>query len=158
MNANAVGKKFAEVDRAYLAGLIDGDGCIMATIEKHRAKKFGYRIRIELKVTQKEPHLLEWLFKRYQCGRVTRNRSTFDWIVRDKFDTKCLLEFIRPYTKSKRKQVDIALQILAMSDFTRAQLLKAARLADSLSKFNVRSKNRRKNYATMIKADFSSND
>jgi len=158
MNANAVGKKFAEVERAYLAGLIDGDGCIMATIEKHREKKFGYRIRIELKVTQKESNLLEWLFQRYQRGRVTQNRSTFDWIVRDKIDARYLLEFIRPYTKSKREQVDIALQILAMSDSTRAQLLKMARLADALSKFNVRSKNRRKNYATMIKADFSSND
>ena len=158
MNASAVGKKFAEVERAYLAGLIDGDGCIMATIEKHSEKKFGYRIRVEVKITQKESILLNELFRKYKMGRVARNRSTFDWIVRDKIDGRYLLEFIRPYTKSKRDQVDIALQILAMSDSTCAQLLKAARLADALSKFNVRSKNRRKNYATMIKADFSSND
>ena len=150
MNASAVGKKFAEVERAYLAGLIDGDGCIMATIEKHREKKFGYRVRIELKVTQKKSDLLGWLFRRYQRGRVSRNRSTFDWIVRDKIDARYLLEFIRPYTKSKRDQVDIALQILAMSDSTCAQLLKAARLADSLSRLNVRSKNRRINFASMI--------
>src|SRR3989344_2184671 len=158
MNANAVGKKFAEVERAYLAGLIDGDGCIMATIEKHNEKKFGYRIRVEVKITQKESILLNELFRKYKMGRVARNRSTFDWIVRDKNHVAYLLKFIKPYTMAKRKQVDIALQILAMSVDTRSQLLKMARLADALSKFNVRSKNRRKNYATMIEADFSSND
>jgi hypothetical protein len=36
--------------------------------------------------------------------------------------------------------------------------IKMARLADALSKFNVRSKDRRKNHAAMIKAYISSND
>ena len=42
MRANAVGKECAEVDRAYLAGLIDGDGAIMAIIEPHSEKKFRF--------------------------------------------------------------------------------------------------------------------
>ena len=36
--------------------------------------------------------------------------------------------------------------------------LQNARLADALSRFNVRSKNRRKNFATMVKIPTSSND
>jgi len=32
---NPVGKPVSEVDRAYLAGLLDGDGAIMAVIERH---------------------------------------------------------------------------------------------------------------------------
>ena len=61
MNASAVGKASIEVKRAYLAGLIDGDGCIMATIERHREMRFGFRVRVELKITQKEPELLHSL-------------------------------------------------------------------------------------------------
>ena len=80
MHASAVGKMEAEVGRAYLAGLIDGDGAVSATIERHPEKKFGFRVRV-----------------------VTKN-----------------------------------------------DLIKQARLADTLSRFNVRSKNRRKNFATMI--------
>jgi hypothetical protein len=34
-----VGKKYSKVDCAYLAGLIDGDGAIMAIIEPHNVKK-----------------------------------------------------------------------------------------------------------------------
>ena len=78
--ANAVGKEYSEAKRAYLAGFLDADGAIMATIERHQEKKF------------------------------------------------------------------------------RQDLLKVARFADALARLNVRSKNRRKNYMSMIKEYFSSND
>jgi len=68
MNASAVGKIDVEVKRAYLAGFIDGDGCIMATIERHSEKKFRFRVRVELKITQKESKLLRRLAKEFRIG------------------------------------------------------------------------------------------
>ena len=155
MNASAVGKINVEVDRAYLAGLIDGDGCIMAHIEKHSEKKFGFRVRVSVKITQKESLLLNLLAKKYKVGKVRANRKgtvwqTHDWIVLNRTDVSTILETIFPYTNTKRKQIAIARQILNLSDATRQGLIKMARLADTLSKFNVRSKNRRKNFASMI--------
>src|SRR6266545_4766511 len=35
-----VGKTIPEVQRAYLAGFIDGDGAIMALLERHQGKRF----------------------------------------------------------------------------------------------------------------------
>ena len=61
-----MGKMNSEVDQAYLAGLIDGDGAIMATIEKHSEKKFGFRVRVEVKITQKESNVLSLLVKKYK--------------------------------------------------------------------------------------------
>ena len=158
MNASAVGKIGVEVDHAYLAGLIDGDGCIMATIERHKEKKFGFRVRVEVKITQKESDLLKLLHSFYGIGIIRKNRTTFDWIIRDKTHANEILNLIGPYTKAKSKQVEIARQILGLSDSSRSGLIKMARLADALSKFNVRSKNRRLNYASMIKIPVSSND
>jgi len=43
MKVNPVRKIFSETDRAYLAGLIDGDGAIMACIEKH--DEYEWRVR-----------------------------------------------------------------------------------------------------------------
>src|SRR3989344_852525 len=122
MKASAVGKVGVEVKRAYLAGLIDGDWCIMATIERHHEKKFGFRVRVEVKITQKESELLKSLAQEFKIGRVSR----------------------------KNKQIVIALRILKRAVVTKQDLIKNAQLADALSKFNVRSKNRRKNFATMI--------
>ena len=65
MTASAVGKMRAEVTRAYLAGLIDGDGAISATIEKHSEKKFGFRVRVEIKLTQKDDKLLKSLAREF---------------------------------------------------------------------------------------------
>ena len=163
MNASAVGKMDVEVRRAYLAGLIDGDGCIMATIERHPEKKFGFRVRVEIKITQKENELLQNLEKEFKIGCVSYNRrgsiyTTCDWIIRDKNHAAWILEYIKPYTRLKKKQVAIALKILRKAIETKQDLLKNAHLADALSEYNVRSKDRRKNFATMIETSISSND
>jgi hypothetical protein len=46
-----VGKTIPEVQKAYLAGFIDGDGAIMALLERHPAKRFGFRVRVWVKAT-----------------------------------------------------------------------------------------------------------
>ena len=150
MKANAVGKISNEADRAYLAGLIDGDGAIMATIEKHSEKKFGFRVRVEIKVTQKEANILLVLRKKFRIGRVAANRATYDWIIRDQADVLVILKFISPHSLAKQKQIKLAMQILNIDIQTKADLIRMARLADTLSRFNVRSKNRRKNFVSMI--------
>ena len=164
MKVNAVGKVSVEAKRAYLAGFIDGDGCIMATIERHSEKKFGFRVRVEIKITQKENDLLDDLCKEFKIGSVSRNRRldsdymTHDWIIRDRQHVIEILEYIQPYSRLKKKQISIALKILKRPVLTKKDLIINAQLADTLSKFNVRSKNRRKNFATMIKTPISSND
>ncbi|MEK7534893.1 MAG: LAGLIDADG family homing endonuclease [Patescibacteria group bacterium] len=147
---NAVGKDISEVDRAYLAGFLDADGAIMATIEKHAEKKFGYRVRIQLKVTQKDKTTLEELRALCGIGRLRKNRTTYDWLIRDKSEALFLLDLISPYLRVKRSQAEIANTILCTVIDSREDLIKIARAADSLSRFNVRSKNRRKNFASMI--------
>ena len=164
MKVNAVGKMNVEAKRAYLAGLVDGDGCIMATIERHGEKKFGFRVRVEFKITQKESKLLKDLNREFKIGRVSSNNknnlehTTHDWIVRTKADVEFILEYIKPYTQTKNKQIDIALRILRRPVIKHHDLIINARLADTLSKYNVRSKNRKKNFSTMIKTLISPND
>ena len=62
------------------------------------------------------------------------------------------------YIKTKKKQLKIALKILEAKVKKPEDILKLAYLADSLSKHNVRSKNRRKNFASIVQKTFSRND
>jgi hypothetical protein len=159
MNASAVGKKCSVAERAYLAGLIDGDGAIMATIETHGEKKFHFRVRIELKITQKNRESMEFIPKILGCGSIrTTKRLVSDWITRDQKEVARILTLLKPYSRMKQQQIKLALRIIATSIKSRNDLLRVARLADALAKFNVRSKNRRKNYAPMIQEYFSPND
>ena len=122
-------------------------------------KKFGFRVRVEVKITQKDSRLLKNLAREFNMGKVSCNRrdtdhATHDWIIRDKEDVMIILEYIRPYSRLKQGQICTALKILEKVIVTKKDLLRNARLADSLSQLNVRSKNRRKNFATMVKDSF----
>ena len=158
MKVHAVGKRFFEVERAYLSGLLDADGAIMATIERHPEKKFRYRVRVTIQITQHDRKILDWIVRRLKCGYVHKNRTTFDWLVRDQQKAKDVLNLLLPHLKIKNKQARIAVKIINGRINKFADLLKIARLADSLSRLNVRSKNRRKNFTAMIQENLSSND
>ncbi|OGL67086.1 hypothetical protein A3B21_00065 [Candidatus Uhrbacteria bacterium RIFCSPLOWO2_01_FULL_47_24] len=158
MKVNPVGKRLSEVERAYIAGFLDADGAIMATIERHKEKKFGFRIRVVLKATQANPKILHWLQNKCHCGLVRKNRTTYDWLLRKQSEIKELLTILKPYFKIKNQQTTKALRLLSGTINSPKELMVAARLADTLARLNVRSKNRRINHATMIKDKRSRND
>ena len=154
----SVGKGCSEVNRAYIAGLFDCDGAVMAWIESHKEKKFGFRVRVCLQLTQKYPDLLQWVQTVLGVGAIRKNRTTYDWELKDQHQCQELLVLLQPYMKGKAKQVTLALQILSKKVDTKEDLMTVAQLADTLSGYNIRSFGRRKNYASKIQEHLSSND
>ena len=145
-----MGKPLSEVERAYLAGFLDGDGAIMALIEKHPEKRFGFRVRLEVNATQYHECDVAWLPAQTGVGYIRRNLQTSQWVVRDQRAIEWLLLMIAPYSRSKQNQIALAIQILKHPILSKEDLIQVAHLADALSKFNVRSRNRRKNHAAMV--------
>jgi len=154
----SVGKGCSEVNRAYIAGLFDCDGAVMAWIESHKEKKFGFRVRICLQLTQKYSDLLQWVQTVLSVGAIRKNRTTYDWELKDQHQCQELLVLLQPYMRGKAKQVTLALQILSKKVDTKEDLMTVAQLADTLSGYNVRSFGRRRNYASKIQEHLSSND
>ena len=149
----------SEVNKAYISGLLDGDGAIMACIEKHAEKKFGFRIRVYIKISQNNEKILNW------CKLITNNGSIrningkeYEWLVRDQVEAKEILELLIPYLKIKKKQAILAKRILNAKIKSSKKLIAIATLADTLSTLNVRSQGRRKNFMTMIQDSISPND
>jgi hypothetical protein len=153
-----VGKTIPEVEKAYLAGFIDGDGAIMALIERHPAKRFGFRVRVWVKATQLRHHDVAWLADELGIGQVRRSRDCWEWLVKDQFAVRWLLHAIRPFARVKAEQVRIGLQTLERRIDSMDELQELARLADALSAPNVRSRGRRQNTAAMIQGFVSRND
>ena len=143
---------------AYIAGLFDGDGALMALVEKHSEKKFGFRVRVILKVTQKNPEVLYWIQETTKLGNVVSNRTTYEWILRNQMEILEFLKHLIKFVKIKDNQVKIAIQILQSSIKSQNDLINIATLTDSLASFNVRSKNRRKNFMAKIKEIVPRND
>lgn len=135
---------------AYLAGFLDADGAIMACIEKHQEKKYGFRVRVVVKITQKERKILDWFVNEFQVGKVVINRTTYDWIIKDQSLILQILERVHVYLQVKKTQAEYAVQIIKHSIETKEDLIRTAQWADSLSQLNVRSASRRKNYTALI--------
>lgn len=158
-----MGKNCSEVDKAYIAGFLDADGAIMAIIEPHKEKRYKFRVRVALKITQHDRKILDWIRKVRGVGivranRVGEERQTFDLHIRDRNDVQKILERLLPFMRVKKRQAEIALKILSLSINSPEDLITTAKLADTLSGLSVRSKNRRKNFVTKIQEQFSPND
>ncbi len=153
-----VGKTISEVQKAYLAGFIDGDGAIMALLERNPAKRFGFRVRVWVKVTQLRHCDVAWLGDELGVGQVRANRACWEWLVKDQSAVQWLLQAICPFARVKAPQIAIALQILEHRITSLADLQEQANWADTLAALNVRSRGRRQNTAAMIQEFVSRND
>lgn len=158
IKVNTVGRMLSEANLAYIAGLFDGDGAIMALIEKHSEKKFGFRVRVIVKITQKDPKVLYWVERTTKLGSVVKSRTTHEWILRNQTEILEFLKNIICYLKNKDNQAKIAIRILQFKIRTYKDLVNIGKLADALSNFNVRSKGRRRNFVARIQESIPRND
>jgi hypothetical protein len=150
MKVNPVGKNLSKAELAYLAGLIDGDGAIMAWIERHPEKKFKFRVRLALKVTLNQKQILEWIRKRVKFGYLKKNRNQYEWCSQDQEKIEKFLSKVLSFLKVKKKQAKIALKIAKIKVESFEDLVKKAKLADSLAKLNTRSEGIRKNFSQAL--------
>lgn len=96
-------------DLAYLAGFLDGEGCISGTTggryKEGRSRPYYTRVVIG----QKDPTPLLWIQRRFG-GRVFEQKrkppytSSFRWILNKQEDIEALLPLIIPYLIVKREQ------------------------------------------------------
>ena len=149
----------SEVNKAYISGLLDGDGAIMACIEKHAEKKFGFRIRVYIKISQNNEKILNWCKSITGMGNVRNVKGgEYEWRIRNQIEAKELLEWLVLYLKIKKRQAILAKRILNAKIKSSKRLIAVAALADTLSALNIRSQGRRKNFMTMIQDSISPND
>jgi hypothetical protein len=127
-----------EVDLAYIAGFLDGDGAIMAEVEKRKDLREGFRVRIVVQFSQKTTYeyVLEHIQKKLDMfGNVHRdNKSGSSLRIKSQDQAKQILKNLQPYVVAKQEQIKLALQLL---DSTFAEKLA---LAGKISAINVKSR------------------
>ena len=106
---------------AYVAGLIDGEGCIGITVNPRRQKP-TYQVRIDVGMSDKALPLLQALQAKYG-GKLQRTREATEkweaataWRLMSRAEVAPFLEAIRSHLILKSEQADLALRMLAMVD------------------------------------------
>lgn len=153
-----VGKKIhiSDIEKAYIAGFLDGDGTVMATIERHGEKKFGFRVRIAMDFSQHRDNVavLHYIRKIIGSGSLSLagSKGVFKLTIKDRSVLIPLLGVLEPFVRVKKVQIQIARKILAKKIKTFEDLKRVAHLSDELSGHNLKSRSRRINTSHMIES------
>ena len=130
----------------------------MALIERHRAKRFGWRVRVWVKATQLRHSDVAWLREELGIGQVQAGHRCWEWLVKDQSQARWLLQAIQPFARVKAQRIEVALRILEHRTDSLDDVQEIAQWADTLAALNVRSRGRRQNTAAMIQGFVSRND
>jgi|SRR6185295_1982803 len=124
-------------DIAYLAGLIDGEGCILIGKSKADASPCGFNYRVIVEITMCEFPTMEYVHSVF-CTRnmgiriLPSGKTAYKVLWTNAYAVK-ILNLILPYLKGKREQALVALEFQKIvpgrgREYTPAFLSKAEEL------------------------------
>ena len=152
--------RITNLEKAYVAGFLDGDGCVMFQLVRRKDYVLGYQVRASIVFYQKTKHRahLEWIKTKFQDGYI-RNRSDgmSEYTIVGVPPVKRVLTLLVPYLRLKKAHAALAFKIIKAlpKRFTSEQLLAVGGLVDQFKELNYSKK--RKNTVETLKAFFRAN-
>jgi len=127
-----------ESEKAYLAGIIDGEGSIYMGVNRHPRATLGFCYEIHLEITNTDKKLIEWLMNKLGGRNVSWRPKRCDrslcyyWAMAKLEDVYTVLKEVYPYLILKRERAEVAMNYIQK----RLQLM-ATPLQRDVSKFDV---------------------
>lgn len=146
--------KLTEKEKAYIAGFLDGDGCVMYQLIRRKDYKYGFEIRASIVFYQKTLHRwhLEELKKLLKVGYLRdRKDGLTEYTIVGLEPTIKILKMLKPYCRLKKEHIKLAEKIdrLVKGKFNLKRFIKASELVDQFQKLNYSKK--RKNTSKLLK-------
>jgi len=144
-------------EKSYIAGFLDGDGCIMLQLISRPDYFLGYQIRASIVFYQKSKFkdFLYWLKSNFKVGYIRDRRDDISEYTIVGFEAvEGVLKLLKPYLRLKKKQAELALEIINKTPlkkrkiYTPELLLELAKEVDKFIDLNYSKK--RKNTSIEI--------
>lgn len=147
---NTEGKtNMTKEEYAYIAGFLDGDGCIMLQLVYRNDYVLGYQIRASIVFYQKQQHrsFLNWLQRQFGDIGYIRNRNDgmSEYTIVGITSVEHVLTMLLPYLKLKQSQAEVALKVIKQMPgsgrkMTKEKLLELAKDVDRFIELNYSKK------------------
>lgn len=105
---------------AYIAGFLDGDGSIIATVEKRpERRRFPYRVRLRVNFTQHERHrklieIIKHFLGNVGAIREVKSHKLIELVIQDRKEVESVLVRLLPFIVLKERQAKNLLKIIAI--------------------------------------------
>lgn len=128
-------KKLTKEKLAYIAGFLEGDGCLLAQIVKSVSYRYGFTVRLSVVFYQKKDKHWFFLWLREQLGVGTirfRNDHMMEYSVVGKVLVRDLLKSLLPYLVLKKRLAILFFEIIEVLEKvqTEADFLEVCKLVD----------------------------
>ena len=133
---------------AYIAGFLDGDGCIMLQLIYRHDYKLGYQIRASIVFYQKTQYkdFLFWLKDKLITGYIRdRNDGMSEYTIVGVEPVNEIIDLVYPYLRLKRKQAEVSKLVISKMpetgrEMTPKLLLKLSSQVDKFAYLNYSKK------------------
>jgi len=149
-------------DKAYIAGFLEGDGCVMLQLVYRHDYKLGYQIRASVVFYQKQQYrwFLSWLQDQFESiGYIRkRNDGMSEYTIVGIEGVKKVLTMLLPYLRMKKPQAELTLKVISQMPgsgrkMTKEKLLMLSKDVDRFLKLNY--SKRRTNTSEKVQAFFN---
>ena len=144
----------ADETRAYIAGFLDGDGCIMAQLVRRHGYRFGFQVRASVVFFQHRSHqdILFWLKSQLDYGYIReRSDGMCEYTIVGFKEVETVLTELIPHLRVKRELAQAVLEIIRAHPLrmTAEHLLLLSERVDATARFNY--SKRRTNTVTTVR-------
>ena len=138
-------KSISQVEKAYLAGFLDGDGSIYVQLKPNKTYKFGFQIApyIVLFQSQKDRNNFDKICSMIKLGYLRiRKDGILEYIIGRQGEIGRFLEMVEPYVILKKSQVALLKKILSLKKKVKVEkdFNKLAKLVDTFRELNYSKK------------------
>ena len=132
-------------EKAYIAGFLDGDGCIMAQLVRRKDYIYGYQVRTSVVFYQKASHneILSWLKRKLKHGYIRqRNDGMTEYTIVGFKEVQEVLVLLYPFLRLKKVLARLVLKLIMAHPkrMSPQGLLKVSALVDETATFNYSKK------------------
>lgn len=139
---NTEGSRLDESFWPYVAGFLDGDGCIAIRFEKSKTCKLGYRVRVRISFTQHKARrkVLDYLLNRTGSGVISeyQHNNMAEYVIRNQKVVAQLLQNLEPFIVVKSEHLQLAKQLLILKEngYTEQSLEEMLNLSQKIGSLN----------------------
>src|SRR3989338_10757671 len=105
-----------QLDKAYLAGFLDGDGSIYARLKPNKTYRYGFQVALYIILFQskKDRILFEKLCSLIQLGYIReRKDGILEYTINRQDSIMAFLKLVKPYVILKARQAELMLRIIS---------------------------------------------
>lgn len=130
---------------AYIAGFLDGDGCVMAQLVRRKDYIYGYQIRTSVVFYQQQRNqvILHWLKRQLKLGYIRyRNDGMVEYTIVGLKEVNGVLKTLLPYLRLKKRLSEQVIKLIREhpARMTPKELVRLSKIVDSTAKFNYSKK------------------